>query len=103
MTVAPSPRVVTTFEGKLLRILRAVVKQAPIEPALPLVVVRTSRPPALTRTCVELVGDSLAKGCVLFLARAGGWRRERSLHRGSAVEGRLWERWRTDELPLRFS
>jgi hypothetical protein len=96
-------RVVTAFEGRLLRILHAVLRHAPAEQALSLVLERVARPPSLSRACVELVADSLAKGCMTFLARSGGWRRERFLHDGTPRDGRLWERWQPAELALRFS
>src|SRR5437763_10314943 len=86
-------KVVSAFEARLLRILHAVLRHAPADSALPLVLDRVPRPPSLSRTCVELVADSLAKGCITFLARAGGWRRERFLRDGHPREGRLWERW----------
>ncbi|MFO0807223.1 MAG: hypothetical protein U0746_01220 [Gemmataceae bacterium] len=98
-----APRVVTAFEARLLRILYAVLRQGSPESALPLLSERTSRPAALTPGCVELITDSLAKGCLLFLARAGGWRRDRFLSNGSALEGRLWDRWPAVGRPLCFS
>jgi hypothetical protein len=49
-----------------------------------------------------LLEDTLAKGCVRYLA-GGGWRRERFLSGGSIVEGRLWQRWPLEELALTFS
>jgi hypothetical protein len=70
---------------------------------LPLVLERTHRPPLLSAACAELIGDSLAKGCLLFLARAGGWRRERFLRDGKPRDGRLWERSAPAELALVFS
>jgi len=57
----------------------------------------------LSRTAVELVQDSLAKGCVQFLARRGGWRRERHLRGNGVAEGRLWERTLPAELGLSFT
>jgi hypothetical protein len=99
----PAPRVVTAFEGRLLRILHAVLRHAPADQAVPLVLERVPRPQGLSRACVELVADSLAKGCMTFLARAGGWRRERFLRDGQPRDGRLWERWEPADLGLRFS
>jgi hypothetical protein len=87
---AAAPLIVTSFEGKLLRILRCFVRHVPLDQALPLVLERTPRPPCLSRTCVELAADSLAKGCMLVLARSGGWRRERFLRDGQPRDGRLW-------------
>jgi FtsH ternary system domain X6 len=102
MTAAP-PRVVSPFEGKLLRVLRCFLRHVPLEQALPVVAERAARPAALSRACVELVQDSLAKGCLLFLARAGGWRRERFLRAGRPRDGRLWDRSPPEELALAFS
>lgn len=98
-----APRFVTLFEARLLRILHALLGHGSLEAALPLVLERAARPATLTPACAELVADSLAKGCVQFLARAGGWRRERHLRGESAADGRLWERWPPAELPLAFS
>ncbi len=100
---AAASRVVTAFEGRLLRLLHAVLRHAPADQALPLVLDRSPRPPAISRACAELVADSLAKGCMTFLARAGGWRRERFLRDGKPRTGRLWERWDPAELALTFS
>jgi hypothetical protein len=102
-STASAPRVVTAFEGRLLRILHAVLRHAPADQAVPLVLERVPRPQSLSRGCVELVADSLAKGCMTFLARAGGWRRERFLRDGQPRDGRLWERWAPADLALRFS
>jgi hypothetical protein len=64
---------------------------------------RAPRATGLSRACVELVADSLAKGCMTFLARAGGWRRDRFFREGQPREGRLWERSSPAELALSFS
>jgi hypothetical protein len=103
MTATAPPRTVTPFEGKLLRLLRCFVRNVPPEQALPHVLERNPRPAKLSRACVELVEDTLAKGCMLFLARAGGWRRERFLRGGRPRAGRLWERSDPAELALTFS
>jgi hypothetical protein len=96
-------KAVSRFEANLLRILRFVLRQGPAEQALPLVLSRVARPPCLSRAAVELTQDSLAKGCVLLLARAGGWRKERFLRGDRVAEGRLWERTTTVEMALAFS
>jgi hypothetical protein len=103
MTAAAPPRVVSPFEGKLLRVLHCFLGQVPLEQALPAVAERVPRPPALSRACVELVEESLAKGCLLYLTRAGGWRRERFLRDGQPRDGRLWDRSPAEELALVFS
>jgi hypothetical protein len=100
---AAAPRVVTAFEGRLLRILYAVLRHAPADQATPLVMERIPRPLSLSRTCVELVADGLAKGCMTWLARSGGWRRERFLRDGQPRTGRLWERWDPATLGLAFT
>jgi hypothetical protein len=102
-STAATLRNVSPFEARLLRILYAVLKQAPAEQALPLVFERVPRPTGLSRACVDLVAESLAKGCMTFLAESGGWRRERFLRDGQPREGRLWDRWSPAELGLSFS
>jgi hypothetical protein len=57
----------------------------------------------LGRNAVELVKDSLAKACVLFLVRAGGWRNDRFLRAGAPTAGRVWDRISLDERTLAFS
>jgi hypothetical protein len=104
--MAPStarPKAVTPFEGKLLKIARAIVGQVPIDQALLHVAERNSRPKVLSPTAAELIAETLTNGCVLFLARVGGWRRERFLRNGKPHDGRLWERTPPTEMPLRFS
>jgi hypothetical protein len=104
MTSTPAiPRVVSTFEARLLRIVHAALRQEPAQQVLGVVLERIPRPPALSRSCVELVADSLAKGCMTFLARSGGWRTERFLRDGKPHEGRLWERSPPADLALTFS
>jgi hypothetical protein len=103
MTAPPTIRAVSSFEARLLRILHAALKQAPAEQALPLVFERVPRTTGLSRACVQLVSESLAKGCMTFLAKAGGWRRDRYLRDGQPREGRLWERLSPADLALSFS
>ena len=97
-------RAVSRFEAHLLRLLRSFL--APPEelsavPAAP--AGRLAMPPGLSADCLHLVRDSLRKGIVLHLARAGGWRRERHLRGERVVEGRLWQRTAPEELALKFS
>jgi hypothetical protein len=96
-------RVVSRFEANLLRILHFFLKRVPAEQALPLVGERLPQPKCLSRAAVELVQDSLAKGCPFLLAHAGGWRRERFLRGEGVREGRLWQRTAPGELALSFS
>jgi len=99
----PQPKSVSRFEANLLRILRFFLKQVPAEQALRLVHDRMDRPKCLNAVAVELVRDSLAKGCVLYLVRAGAWKRDRFLRGGEPKFGRLWERSPVERLTLSFS
>jgi hypothetical protein len=94
---------VSRFEANLLRLLWYFLRREPPEVALPLIETRCPAPVCLNRSAVNLVRDALAKGCVFLLAQRGGWRRERFLRGGRAVEGRLWERTPPAELGLKFS
>jgi hypothetical protein len=94
---------VSRFEANLLRLLWYFLRREPLERVLPLLENRCKAPACLQRGAIHLVKDALAKGCVLQLARRGGWRRERFLRGGQVVEGRLWERTPPSELGLTFS
>jgi hypothetical protein len=94
---------VSRFEAKLLRLLWYFLRREPPERALPLLENRCVAPPCLHRNAVLLIADALAKGCMLLLARRGGWRRERFLRGERVVEGRLWQRTPPAELGLNFS
>jgi hypothetical protein len=96
-------KVVSRFEASLLRILHFLLGHAPPQQAVPLIQARCQQPPCLSRTAVELVEDTLAKGCTLFLARAGGWRKERFVRGNAVAGGRLWDRSNPAELGLVFS
>jgi hypothetical protein len=94
---------VSRFEYNLLRLLHFFLRQAPLQQALPLLEAKLKRPRCLNRNAIDLVKDALGKGCVLLLARLGGWRRERHLRGEKIVEGRLWERTPPGQLGLTFS
>jgi hypothetical protein len=98
-----TPKEVSRFEANLLRILWFLLRRLPAEQAWPLIVDRCEPPRCLSRAAVGLIQDALAKGCMLLLAREGGWRRERHLRNERAVEGRLWERTAPHDLGLSFS
>ncbi|MCE9532290.1 MAG: hypothetical protein K8T89_14390 [Planctomycetes bacterium] len=100
---APPPKQVTRFEAALLRILRFFFQQVPAEEALPLIRGVMNRPPCLSAAAVHLVRDTLSKGCVLYLVKAGGWKQDRFLRGGEPKAGRLWQRGSIDELTLSFS
>jgi hypothetical protein len=97
------PVAVSRFEYNLLRILRFLLGHMPAEQAAQLVYHKLAPPPCLSRSCVRLVQDTLAKGLVLHLVRAGGWRRERFLKGNQPVEGRAWDRLPLDVRRLTFS
>jgi hypothetical protein len=103
MSDTPPPKSVSRFEANLLRILRFFLKQVPAEQALRIVHDRLDRPKCLSSDAVHLVEDSLSKGCVLYLVRAGGWKRDRFLRGGEPKFGRLWERSSVEKLTLDFS
>jgi hypothetical protein len=104
MTAEPdNVKEVSRFEANLLRILYFLLRRDPAGHALELIYQEFDAPPCLSRACVNLVQDALAKGCVSNLARAGGWQCERYLRAGQVTEGRLWERHTSDDLALSFS
>lgn len=102
-TTDPGPPAVSKFEYNLLRILRFLLGHMPAEQARSLVFDKQTPPPCLSRTCVRLVRDMLAKGLVIHLVRAGGWRNERFLRANEPVLGRIWERQPLDARKLEFS
>ncbi len=97
------PPAVSPFEYNLLRILRFLLGHMPAEQASRLIADKPTAPPCLSRTCVRLVRDMLAKGLVIHLVRSGGWRNERFLRKNEPVLGRVWERQPLDALKLVFS
>lgn len=97
------PKQVSRFEANLLRILHLFLRRDPTQQAFPLIFNKTEAPPCLSRTAVELIKDTLAKGCISILARTSGWWTERHLRQGKICEGRLWQRHPPHELTLSFS
>ena len=97
------PRQVSKFEFNLLRILRFMVGHSPADQGMQLVRAAIARPECLTATAVDLVKDTLAKACVLFLVRQGGWRNDRYLRGNVPTPGRVWQRIPLDERVLEFS
>ena len=97
------PRPVSKFEYHLLRILRFFLGHFPADQGLQLVRAAVGRPECLSADAVHLVKDTLAKGCVLGLVRAGGWRNDRYLRDGTPTAGRVWDRVPLDERALVFS
>ena len=98
-----SPRQVSRFEFNLLNVLRFFLGHFPSDRGLQLVRALAPRPECLSRSAVDLVQDSLSKGCVLYLVRAGGWRNDRYLREAKPFAGRIWERSPLEERSLRFS
>ncbi len=97
------PRPVSKFEFNLLRILRFVFGQLPADQGLQLVRAGIARPACLSKAAVELVQDTLAKGCILTLVREGGWRNDPFLRQNAPARGRIWQRIPLDERVLEFS
>ncbi len=95
-------RSVSRFEANLLQVLRVVLHQAPREQAALIFHKPSPRPACLSRDAVALIQDTLAKGCVQYLARRG-WMRQRYLRGATSVHGRLWERTPPGDLGLMFS
>jgi len=105
-TAEAKARSVSRFEAILIRMLRSFMHSQTGEQSLPqpaLVAGKMTVPKGLSADCLHLVRETLAKGCVQYLAKAGGWRRERFLRGGQRIEGRLWERTPLPELALSFS
>jgi hypothetical protein len=94
---------VSKFEFNLLRILRFLLGQFPSDQGLQLIRAAINRPECLSPAAVHLVKDSLAKACVLFLVRAGGWRSDRYVRENRPLGGRVWDRIPLDERALVFS
>ena len=95
-------RQVTRFESNLIKIAHAMVGRAPAAQVAKLLARRWKRPRCLSRDCVDLVQDALAKGCTYALA-TGGWRKETFLRDEQSLAGRLWQRTPPEELGLEFS
>lgn len=96
-------RPVSRFEADLVRVLRFCLGRFPEHEGTAALKRSHPRPDCLSRNAVELVKDSLAKGCVLHLVRAGGWRNDRYLRGGQPTPGRAWQRVPLDERGLAFS
>lgn len=97
----PATRTVSRFEANLLTILQHLLGQSASD-AVRLIHESRSRPPCLSANAVHLVRDRLAKGCIQFLIRGGGWRAERILRNGKLETGRVWERTPLGERTLSF-
>lgn len=93
---------VTRFEADLLSILQGFLGRFPRSQLLVLLSRKQSPPPCLSKTCIALVEDTLAKGATLLVAR-DAWQEETYLREDRAVTGRLWERTTPGELGLTFS
>lgn len=96
-----APRTVSRFEANLLTILQHLLGHSAGD-AIRLINESRPRPPCLSPNAVSLVRDRLAKGCIQFLIRGGGWRVERILRNGALTIGRVWERTPLAERTLSF-
>jgi FtsH ternary system domain X6 len=92
MTPAVAPRAVSKFEHDLLVILRHLFGRAAPRVALSILSAKQPAPKCLSRDCVDLVKETLSKGIVLHLVRAGGWQNETFLADGNPKNGRIWAR-----------
>src|SRR5262249_46349124 len=97
------PRQVSKFEFNLLRILRFMVADFPADQGMQLVRASIARPECLSAGAVDLIKDTLAKACVLFLVHQGAWRNDKYLRANAPTPGRVWERIPLDERSLIFS
>jgi hypothetical protein len=97
------PKQVSRFEFNLLNVLRFLLGHHPSDRGLQLIRALAHRPPCLSSTAIHLAKDSLSKGCVLYLVRAGGWRNDRFLRDGTPNRGRVWERSPLEDRTLHFS
>lgn len=94
---------VSRYEFNLLRLLRGLLDGGPIEALATVIYSDPGSPPCLSRTAVRLVEDTMAKGVIARLVRAGGWRVERFLRADGPAAGRVWERLPLAERRLGFS
>jgi hypothetical protein len=103
-TVIPGtpPRTVSKFEHDLLVVLRYLLAPGESHAAHAILGARQPAPKCLSRACVDLLRDSLGKGIVLRLVRAGGWREEAFLANGSPMDGRVWTRIPLERRTLSF-
>jgi hypothetical protein len=101
MTATPRP--VSRFEADVLRLLRFFFGRLPAEQAKAILNQRVKMPAGLRRNAVLLMEDTLRKGVVQFLVRAGGWRRDRFLKDGEPREGFVWRRLPVNERQLTFT
>ncbi len=96
-------REVTRFEFDMLRILRALLGVIPIDQVQSLILNQRTPPTCLNPNAIALVKDTLSKGLILHLVRAGGWRDESFLHNDTPTNGRVWNRVPLAERTLTFS
>ncbi len=99
-TQAPA---VSRFEYHLLRLLRFCLGHMPPEQASNYLSTKLPCPPCLGPTSIKIAEETLAKGIVLHLVRAGGWRQERHLQNAKPTVGRVWDRIPLTDRELVFS
>ena len=101
------PKPGAEFESNLVRLVQGILSDLPAEQLVGKLNQTCKSPPCLSRHCVTVLQDSLAKGTMLKLAR-WGWRNDRYLSVDNAGdltirEGRIWEREEPEKLSLHFS
>lgn len=102
MNVSAATIELSEFETNLNRILRLLLGASSMAESGWLLRKQHQRPKCLSRKCVELVQDTLAKGCTSFFARRG-WQFDRFIHDGEPRSGRLWQRYAPEQMSLEFS
>ena len=102
-TEPPESRQVSRFEANLLRMLRFFFIRCRWNRLSNSSTKAWLAHRVVGERLVHLIRDTLSKGCVLYLARAGGWERLQFLCDGAPRFGRLWERIGVEELTLHFS
>ncbi len=98
-------RTVNRFDHNLLQILFAIFEQNSDRLTVKLLDTgfATGRPKCLSRETVELVEQTITKGCIKWLVEVGGWQVQTHMVNEETSEGRLWERHKPQELGLTFS
>ena len=98
----PIPQL-SLFEAHLVRIARGVLGHFPPDQTIKYAERKMSPPKCLSGDALDVLRDTLRKGVMLYLVRAGAWRNGRSWRGEKSREGRLWGRYGLDEMALTFS
>lgn len=96
-------KLVSRFEYNLLKITQYFFGRVPTTYAITLLQKKMDLPNNLSEVATKLVKDHLSKGCVLYLAKSGGWIPDTYLRKTKMSEGRLWSRTEAKNLSISFS